>query len=130
MLDNFATVAEAVAALRKEPFQVIAPILPNGLPAQLHLSLSDATGDSAIFEYLGGKLVIHHGKQYQVMTNSPSFDQQLALNNSVLLSQTDPVAPQPLGRKELEIRRLDQCGRRRLQLGPAACGPDAHGHPG
>jgi len=63
VLDNFATVAEAVAALRKEPFQVIAPIRPNGLPAQLHLSLSDATGDSAIFEHLGGKLVIHHGKQ-------------------------------------------------------------------
>lgn len=79
VLDNFASVAEAVAALRKEPFQVIAPTLPNGQGAQLHLSLSDTTGDSAIFEYLGGKLVIHHGKQYQVMTNSPSFDQQLAL---------------------------------------------------
>jgi len=24
--------------------------------------------------------VIHHGRQYQVMTNSPTFDQQLALN--------------------------------------------------
>jgi penicillin V acylase-like amidase (Ntn superfamily) len=42
--------------------------------------LSDATGDSAIFEYLGGKLVIHHGRQYIVMTNSPSYDEQLALN--------------------------------------------------
>ena len=79
-LDNFATVAEAVEALSKEPFRVIAPKLPNGQGAQLHLALSDATGDSAIFEYLGGRLVIHHGKQYQVMTNSPSFDQQLALD--------------------------------------------------
>ena len=34
----------------------------------------------AIFEYVDGKLVIHHGKQYNVMTNSPAFDQQLALN--------------------------------------------------
>ena len=80
VLDNFATVAEAVDALRKQPFRVIAPKLPNGSGAQLHLSLSDANGDSAIFEYLAGKLVIHHGKQYQVMTNSPSFDKQLALN--------------------------------------------------
>ncbi|MBK5198677.1 MAG: linear amide C-N hydrolase [Methyloceanibacter sp.] len=80
VLDNFATVAEAVEALRAEPFQVIAPTLPNGSPAQLHLSISDATGDSAIFEYIGGKLVIHHGKQYRVMTNSPRFDDQLALN--------------------------------------------------
>jgi penicillin V acylase-like amidase (Ntn superfamily) len=80
VLDNFATVAEAVEALRAEPFQVIAPALPNGQPAQLHLSISDGSGDSAIFEYLDGKLVIHHGKQYQVMTNSPKFDDQLALN--------------------------------------------------
>ncbi len=79
-LDNFASVAEAVDGLRAEPFQVVAPVLPNGAPAQLHLSVSDPTGDSAIFEYIGGKLVIHHGKQYQVMTNSPKFDDQLALN--------------------------------------------------
>lgn len=79
-LDLFASVSEAVDALRKEPFRLIAPVLPNGSPAQLHLSLSDSSGDSAIFEYLDGKLVIHHGKKYTVMTNSPSYDQQLALN--------------------------------------------------
>jgi choloylglycine hydrolase len=80
VLDNFATVAEAVNALQKEPFIVIPSALPNVPPSQLHLSMSDATGDSAIFEYIDGKLVIHHGKQYTVMTNSPTFDQQLALN--------------------------------------------------
>jgi choloylglycine hydrolase len=80
VLDNYATVAEAVAALEKEPFVIIAPVLPNGRPAQGHLSLSDPSGDSAIFEYVGGKLVIHHGREYQVMTNSPIFSQQLALN--------------------------------------------------
>lgn len=80
VLDNFATVSETVEALRQEPFQVLAPVLPNGKPAQLHLSISDSSGDSAIFEYLEGKLVIHQGKQYKVMTNSPSYDQQLALN--------------------------------------------------
>lgn len=79
-LDNFGSVAEAVEALRAEPFRIVAPALPNGKPAQLHLALSDASGDSAIFEYLGGKLVIHHGREYQVMTNSPSYEQQLALN--------------------------------------------------
>lgn len=61
-------------------FAIIAPALPNGHAAGLHLSLSDPTGDSAILEYIGGKLVIHHGPQYPVMTNSPTFDQQLALN--------------------------------------------------
>ena len=79
-LDNFATVSEAVEALRKETFQIGAPTLPNGDPAQLHLSISDSSGDSAIFEYIAGKLIIHHGKEYTVMTNSPSYDQQLALN--------------------------------------------------
>jgi choloylglycine hydrolase len=81
VLDNFATVDEAVAELEKEPFRVQTAELPNGKTAQLHLAISDATGDSAIFEYLGGKLVIHHGKQYRVLTNSPSYEQQLALNS-------------------------------------------------
>jgi penicillin V acylase-like amidase (Ntn superfamily) len=78
-LDSYSTVDEAVTALSKEPFLVIAPILPNGSPATLHLAVSDVSGDSAIFEYIGGKLVVHHDRKYQVMTNSPSFDQQLAL---------------------------------------------------
>ena len=79
-LDNYATVAEAVDGLRAEPFILLAPMLPNGSEATLHLSISDASGDSAIFEYVGGKLVIHHGRQFTVMTNSPVYDQQLALN--------------------------------------------------
>lgn len=80
VLDNFVTVSEAVDALSLEPFVVIAPVLPNGSPAQLHLAISDEKGDSAIFEYVDGNLIIHHGKQYQVMTNSPIFSKQLALN--------------------------------------------------
>jgi penicillin V acylase-like amidase (Ntn superfamily) len=80
VLDNFSTVAEAVEALSKEPFAVVAPELPNGRKATGHLALADASGDSAIFEYIGGKLVIHHDRKYTVMTNSPSFDQQLAIN--------------------------------------------------
>lgn len=80
-LDNFATVAEAVDHLRAEPFNLLAPPLPNGSPAALHLALSDSTGDSAIFEYVEGKLQIHHGKDYTVMTNSPVYTEQLALNS-------------------------------------------------
>jgi len=79
-LDQFATVKEAADAMKDPAFVIIAPALPNGHAAGLHLSLSDATGDSAILEYIGGKLVMHHGRQYPVMTNSPTFDQQLALN--------------------------------------------------
>lgn len=80
VLDNFATVDEAVAGLEKEPFHLVRPPLPGGRPANVHLALSDATGDSAIVEYIAGKLTIHHGRQYTVVTNSPTYDQQLAIN--------------------------------------------------
>lgn len=81
VLDNFATVAVAVAALEKEPFVIVTDAVPGEQRlATLHLSLSDATGDSAIVEYIKGKQVIHHGRQYQVMTNSPIYNEQLALN--------------------------------------------------
>jgi penicillin V acylase-like amidase (Ntn superfamily) len=79
VLDNFATVAEAVADLRKENFRVQTIVLGTGRPANMHLVISDATGDSAVFEYVDGKLVIHHGKQYRVVTNSPTYDKQLAI---------------------------------------------------
>ena len=79
VLDNFATVAEVVADLQKEAFSVQTVILGTGRPANMHLAISDATGDSAIFEYVRGRLVIHHGKQYKVMTNSPTYEKQLAI---------------------------------------------------
>jgi choloylglycine hydrolase len=79
ILDNHATVAEAVADFRKGEFQVQTVVLPTGKPANMHLSMTDPTGDSAVFEYVNGTLVIHHGKQYKVMTNSPTYDKQLAI---------------------------------------------------
>lgn len=79
VLDNHATVAEAVADLRAEHFRVQTLVLPTGRPANMHLAIADASGDSAIFEYVQGKLVIHHGKEYRVLTNSPTYDQQLAI---------------------------------------------------
>jgi choloylglycine hydrolase len=79
-LDNFATVSEAVEALRQEPFSIVAAAAPNGKAGTVHLALTDATGDNAIFEYVAGKLVIHHGRDYRVMTNSPLYEQQLAIN--------------------------------------------------
>ncbi len=81
VLDNFATVQEAVDVLAKEPFTIVTDNVPGEERlATLHLSLSDAGGDSAIIEYIDGKQVIHHSRDYQVMTNSPTFEKQLALN--------------------------------------------------
>ncbi len=99
-LDNFSTVEEAVAALSKEEFVVVSFYIPDTkIFATLHLSLSDNSGDNAIFEYIDGKLVIHHSKSYVVMTNSPVYEEQIAINSywkdipgSVMLPGTNRAA--------------------------------------
>ncbi len=60
----------------------------RGSKTNAHLAITDATGDSAIIEYIGGKLVVHHGHEYRVMTNDSSYDQQLAM-----LAQQDFTKP-------------------------------------
>ena len=82
ILSSYATVAEAVTEIRKESVYIVPIRFGPGKAAlpTVHLSISDSTGDSAIIEFLNGKAVIHHGRQFQVMTNSPTYDQQLALN--------------------------------------------------
>ena len=82
VLTNFATVNEVVDAFTN-PSMYVVPINfgPGGAAhPTVHLSVTDASGDSAIIEYLDGKPVIHHGREYQVMTNSPTYDEQLKLN--------------------------------------------------
>jgi choloylglycine hydrolase len=80
VLDNFGSVAEAVEALTATPLRVATADVPGEQRmATLHLAMSDGTGDSAIVEYVDGQQTIHHGRQYQVMTNSPIFSKQLAI---------------------------------------------------
>lgn len=81
VLDNFATVEEAVSELEKDTFRIDAPDLPNGVKSRLHLAISDPSGDSAIIEYPDGHVSIYEGKQYQVLTNSPAYNLQLAVND-------------------------------------------------
>ena len=49
---------------------------PDGLP--LHVAIADASGQSAIIEFIKGEPVVHLGRQYQVMTNEPTYDEQIA----------------------------------------------------
>ncbi|HHY57807.1 MAG TPA: linear amide C-N hydrolase [Chloroflexi bacterium] len=76
VLDNTATVAEALTAL-----ETVQPVMieAHGRKATVHLALEDASGDSAVIEYIEGKPVIHHGREHQIMTNDPTYDEQLAL---------------------------------------------------
>lgn len=81
VLDNYATVSEAVLDLKKENFVIVSDFIPGTDKfTTLHLSISDSTGDNAIFEYINGKLNIHHNPSYIVMTNSPIFEEQLAIS--------------------------------------------------
>lgn len=79
-LDNCATVAEAVDWVNKTDVQVIQmPDPTGGEPPAIHLALDDATGDSAVIEYIDGHAKVYHGRDFHVMTNSPTYDQQLEL---------------------------------------------------
>lgn len=82
VLSRSATVAEVVEEFRKDPIYIVPSNFGPGGAGHptIHLSVTDASGDSAIIEYIAGKPVIHHGRAYQVMTNSPVFEQQLTLN--------------------------------------------------
>jgi len=79
VLDMFGSVAEAVQELQKDNLNILSPMLPNGKKSAVHLSLSDKANDSAILEYIDGRLSIHHDGKFRVMTNSPPFEEQLAL---------------------------------------------------
>lgn len=82
LLDRHATVAEAVAKLRSDPVLVVSgevPVGPPGRGATVHVSLSDASGDSAVIEFVAGQMVIHHDRKYQIMTNEPTYERQLAV---------------------------------------------------
>lgn len=79
-LDNFKTVAEAVAWTEESQIQIAELMDPiRRTPPTLHLAINDATGDSAIIEYTDGRPKVYHSREYQVMTNSPTYDQQLEL---------------------------------------------------
>lgn len=81
VLDNYATVEEAVEDFGKDKFNMTASLLPNGSYPAVHLAITDPSGNNAIFEYIDGKLIVYEGKQYTVMTNEPQFDKQLTLND-------------------------------------------------
>ena len=118
VLDNFATVAEAVTALEKAPYTLVTDNVPGQQRlTTLHLSISDASGDSAVFEYINGRQVIHHGRQYQVMTNSPTYDQQLAQNaywsqigGTVMLPGTNRASDR-FARASFYINAIPQTGK-------------------
>lgn len=77
ILDNFATVQEAVESLQND-VRLVAVKLPIDYASDTkHIAIEDATGDAAIIEIDNGKVNIYHDKSYTVMTNPPSYAEQL-----------------------------------------------------
>jgi choloylglycine hydrolase len=70
-------------------------MIANGHKATVHLAIEDASGDSAIIEYINGKPVVHHGKEYRLMTNDPTYDEQLALLEKQDFSKPSSDTPLP-----------------------------------
>ncbi|MFJ5487168.1 linear amide C-N hydrolase [Hansschlegelia beijingensis] len=74
LLDNFTSVRDALEGMKSVQ---IVPVALNGKEWPLHLSMSDGDGDSAIVEFVDGKMVVHHGTEFTVMTNEPPLEVQL-----------------------------------------------------
>lgn len=124
VLDNFTSVEETVNELKKEEFVIVSTYIPGTkVYATLHLAISDAKGDNAIFEYINGKLIIHHSMQYNVMTNSPVFEKQLALNEywqqingTVMLPGTNRASDR-FARASFYIKAIPQTEDTRIAVG-------------
>jgi penicillin V acylase-like amidase (Ntn superfamily) len=92
LLDNAADVKEALALL--DTVQLVM-VEAHGHNATVHLAIEDAGGDSAIIEYVNREQVVHHGREYRIMTNDPSYDQQLALLKEHDFSKPSSETPLP-----------------------------------
>ncbi|MGL5585887.1 MAG: linear amide C-N hydrolase [Plesiomonas sp.] len=92
LLDNAANVKEAIELLKG--IQVVM-VKAHGHQANVHLAIEDASGDSAIIEYVKGEMIIHHGRENKIMTNDPTYDQQLALLKKHDFSKPSSDTPLP-----------------------------------
>ena len=92
LLDQAATVSEAIALMDEVQLVLVSA---HGFEATVHLALEDADGDSAIMEFANGELVVHHGREFTVMTNDPSYGEQLALLAAQDFSHPDSALALP-----------------------------------
>ena len=92
LLDNAADVKEALQLM--EQIQLVMAAA-HGHKTTVHLAIEDASGDSAIIEFVQGKPLIHHGAEYRIMTNDPPYDEQLRLLKAQDYSKPSSELPLP-----------------------------------
>jgi choloylglycine hydrolase len=70
-----------VTATERRDYQIVPVSLKvagSEVVAEIHLSLADASGDSAVIEFVdGGTPRIHRGRSVTVLTNEPLYEEQL-----------------------------------------------------
>ena len=80
-LDNFATVEEVKQWVDNNQFAIYGQTFDGGTAAALHWAVTDASGNTLVLEFQNGKLDTYMSRDYQVLTNNPPFNQQLAIDN-------------------------------------------------
>ena len=96
-LDNFATVDEAIAGARRVRIGTVAP---------LHFLLADRSGDSAVIEFLHGRMMVRRGETLpaRALANTP-YDEDLAYASRAPASR-DPLPRGLDGSRERFARTL------------------------
>lgn len=92
LLDQASTVSEALALMKDVQLVMVSA---HGFDATIHVAVEDANGDSAIMEFADGELVVHHGRQFTLMTNDPTYDEQLTLLAAQDFSNPSSQTPLP-----------------------------------
>jgi choloylglycine hydrolase len=76
LLDVAASVPEALDAL--DEIQILM-MEAHGHHATVHMAMEDASGDSAVVEYLDGERIVHHGRDHTILTNEPPYPDQIRM---------------------------------------------------
>lgn len=80
ILDNFASVDEAVNYLENTPIRIVTSNISNSNEKfGLHYSITDENGESAVIEYHDGNIKIYRMKGKMVMTNDPTYEKMTAI---------------------------------------------------
>lgn len=79
LLDNNETVEEVKKALRESDFDIQGATFDGGTVSALHWGVTDATGQSIIFEFDRGKVNIYDMGDFRAMTNDPVWPDMTAV---------------------------------------------------
>ncbi|MDE6811725.1 MAG: linear amide C-N hydrolase [Muribaculaceae bacterium] len=79
LLDNNRNVEEVAAVLKRHDFSLSGATFDEGTVSALHWGVTDATGNSIIFEFDHGNINIYEMGDYRAMTNDPNWPSMTAI---------------------------------------------------